>query len=161
MEKKLLFGITIGGAAIAAFYFISKKKKNYATVDASVDGEQVEAEVVENETVKEKIEKAALKVADWVLKNKEYLEAAGSCVGLITSLFSLKNTVKPKTPKGMVTLDEKKFDEYVTGKVIRKSDKIIDIFLDGIVKNDGLVSTRYKDGVKIKSTVIYPKGEVA
>lgn len=161
MDKKLIFGITIGGAAVAALYFVSKKKKNYATVDANVDGEKVEAEVVDNETVKEKIEKAALKAADWILKNKEYLEAAASCVGLITSLFNLKNTVKPKTPKGMVTLDEKKFDEYVSGKVIRKSDKIIDIFLDGIVKNGGLVSTRYKDGVQINSTVIYPKGAAA
>lgn len=161
MDKKFIFGITIGGAAVAALYFVSKKKKNYATVDANVDGEKVEAEVVDNETVKEKIEKAALKAADWILKNKEYLEAAASCVGLITSLFNLKNTVKPKTPKGMVTLDEKKFDEYVSGKVIRKSDKIIDIFLDGIVKNGGLVSTRYKDGVQINSTVIYPKGAAA
>lgn len=161
MDKKLIFGITIGGAAVAALYFVSKKKKNYATVDANVDGEKVEAEVVDNETVKEKIEKAALKAADWILKNKEYLEAAASCVGLVTSLLNLKNTVKPKTPKGMVTLDEKKFDEYVSEKVIRKSDKIIDIFLDGIVKNGGLVSTRYKDGVQINSTVIYPKGAAA
>lgn len=158
MDKKLLIGITIGGAAVAALYFVSKKKKNYATVETENSEPVAETEEKkEDVTVKEKIEAYTEKFVDWFVTHQIQISAITSAVSLMTGLFNLKNAAT----QSMVSLDEKKFDDYISNKVQSKSDKIVTGFLDSIIENDGLMATRLKDDIKITAKVTYPKEAAA
>ena len=78
---KALIGVLIGGAAaVVAAYVIKKKEKKYAEVQTPEDdnGE-------ESESVLEKIDKAAKKMAEWVLDRENVMKALDLILPVIFS----------------------------------------------------------------------------
>ena len=153
MDKKLIFSFAIGGVVVAALYFTSKKKKTYATVGGSTE------EPVEDETIKEKISKGAEKMVNWIMEHKEQIEAVTTGISFVTSLVCLKNALKPKQKKGMITLNENQLKSIINEKVERDVEELRDIrlqavesFLDNAVYRGGRTMTR-SDGVSVKLTV--------
>ena len=152
MEKNLLFGITIGGAAIAALYYISKKnKKTYVEVNKEAVEENGAGEIKEapttREVIEEKVKEAGKRMANWILEHKDYIEAAGATVGFVTSLFSLRNAVSPKKPKGLVSMNKKEYDRYIAEMFYRARKDMLNDFFDDMFERGGQTITN-SDGVR-------------
>lgn len=160
MDKKLIFSFAIGGVVVAALYYTSKKKKTYATVGGNTE------EQPEDETLKEKIAKGAEKMINWIVEHKDQVEAVTTGISFITSLVCLKNAVKPKQKKGMVTINENDLKAIINDRIERDAYEVADIkkdavesFLDNAVYRGGRTMTR-SDGVSVRISVL-PEGEAA
>ena len=160
MDKKLIFSFAIGGVVVAALYYTSKKKKAYATVGGNTE------EQPEDETLKEKIAKGAEKMVNWIVEHKDQVEAVTTGISFITSLVCLKNAVKPKQKKGVVTLNEKELRAIINDRVEREVGEVdcikreaVESFLDNAVYRGGRTMTR-SDGASVCISVL-SKGEAA
>ncbi len=163
MEKSLLFGIAIGGATAIALYYISKKnKKTYVEVNKTeADETDVAEEVTTKEVIEEKIKDAGSKMAKWILEHKDYIEASTAVVGFVASLFSLRNAVIPKKPKGMVTLmDKGACDRYFTASFKDAKKDILNDFFDDVFESGGRTITN-SDGERQLIITTRKIGEVA
>ena len=79
--KKTLIGLVIaGGAALVALYVKKKYEKKYAEVQST---EEENGE--ESESVLEKIDKAAKKMAEWVLERENVMKALDLILPVIFS----------------------------------------------------------------------------
>lgn len=80
---KALIGVLIGGAAaVVAAYVIKKKEKKYAEVQSS---EKEVEEVEEDESIMEKIDRAARKMAEWILDRETVMRALDLILPVIFS----------------------------------------------------------------------------
>lgn len=156
-KKGLLTAVIFGGAALVAIVLSSKKEARYVETKSSPDG-VVMPKAPESDDVKLKIEEAALKMAKWIVEKKDYIEGTGAVIGLVASLFNLKNSMVPK--KGdFVSMNKERFDRYISDNINAGRHKIECEFLDHIVDMGGKTMTR-DDGVKLVMTVVQ-KGEIA
>ena len=139
MEKNLLIGITIGGAAVAALYFIKGKKKKYVEVNKEEfeDAEEVKEEKTIADSAKEKIKEAAIKMVNWIMEHKDQIEAGSAALTFVTALVSLRNAIVPKKPKGMVTMNKKECDDYISEMFYRAKNDILNDFYEEMYAQGG------------------------
>lgn len=161
MDKKLIIGLIAGGACAIALYLLKKKKK-YATIG----GNSEEADDNDRESTDEKIVKGAEKMVNWILEHKDQIEAVTTGVSFITSLICLKNAIRPKHKKGVITLDEKELKAIINDRIEREVGEIdfikkeaVESFLDNAVYRGGRTMTR-SDGASVCISVL-SKGEAA
>lgn len=139
MEKNLLIGITIGGAAVAALYFLKNKKKKYVEVNKEEfeDAEEVKEEKTVIDSAKEKIKEAAVKMVNWIMEHKDQIEAGSAALTFVTALVSLRNAIIPKKPKGMVTMNKKECDDYISEMFYRAKNNILNDFYEEMYAQGG------------------------
>jgi hypothetical protein len=139
MEKNLLIGITIGGAAVAALYFLKNKKKKYVEVNKEEfeDAEEVKEEKTVVDSAKEKIKEAAVKMVNWIMEHKDQIEAGSAALTFATALVSLRNAIVPKKPKGMVTMNKKEYDDYISEMFYRAKNNILNDFYEEMYAQGG------------------------
>lgn len=139
MEKNLLIGITIGGAAVAALYFLKNKKKKYVEVNKEEfeDAEEVKEEKTVVDSAKEKIKEAAIKMVNWIMEHKDQIEAGSAALTFATALVSLRNAIIPKKPKGMVTMNKKEYDDYISKMFYRAKNNILNDFYEEMYAQGG------------------------
>ena len=139
MEKNLLIGITIGGAAVAALYFLSNKKKKYVEVNKEefADEEVVKEEKSVVDTAKDRIKEAAIKMVNWIMEHKEQIEAGSAALTFATALVSLRNAIVPKKPKGMVIMNKKECDDYISEMFYRAKNNILNDFYEEMYAQGG------------------------
>jgi hypothetical protein len=139
MEKNLLIGITIGGAAVAALYFLKNKKKKYVEVNKEEfeDTEEVKEEKTIVDSAKEKIKEAAIKMVNWIMEHKDQIEAGSAALTFATALVSLRNAIIPKKPKGMVTMNKKECDDYISEMFYRAKNNILNDFYEEMYAQGG------------------------
>lgn len=141
MEKNLLIGITIGGAAVAVLYFLSNKKKKYVEVNKEEFGQDYDESIEEEKTItdsaKEKIKEAAIKMVNWIMEHKDQIEAGSAALTFVTALVSLRNAIVPKKPKGMVTMNKKECDDYISEMFYRAKNNILNDFYEEMYAQGG------------------------
>ena len=138
--KNFLIGITIGGAAIVTVYLLSKKNKTYIDMNQSETEEEVKE--TKKDVVEKKVKEAGEKMANWILEHKDYIEAGTAVVGFVASLFSLRNAVKPRKPKGAMILSNKEeCDKYFTSVFKDAKKDILNDFFDDVFESGGQTIT--------------------
>lgn len=158
MRKGLVLSIIAGGVAGIACYLVNKKKTEEVKeqpVQEEVVDEETEEEAEEVSPLKKKVKKVlrsikryAAKVADWIVNNQQYLEAAGVVFSLVTSINDFRKSVKPATP---ISLSKKQvedvvrttFDGYLDTRAGMLKDDLrtegVQEFLDSIALNGGRI----------------------
>ena len=113
---KVLIGIGVVGAVAATTYFITKSSEKKTVVIKGVDeeGKTTVEEIVEEESLLDRMEKAAIKKAGkiiiFVAEHQQQIEAVGTMMSLAYTAFSFINIFKELTQRNKM---QEQIDEIV------------------------------------------------
>lgn len=113
---KVLIGIGVVGAVAATTYFVTKSSETKTVVIKGVDeeGKTTVEEIVEEESLLDRMEKAAIKKAGkiiiFVAEHQQQIEAVGTMMSLAYTAFSFINIFKELTQRNKM---QEQIDEIV------------------------------------------------
>lgn len=123
MKKKVLFGLAIAGVTIFAIYKMEQSKKNYTRVstpkhpiheteteEENCDGETENVDDIddsEEETVKDKIKRYAIKFVNYILEHRDQIEALSTVIAFSASVLSFVYNIRKFSRKSFHTKQEK------------------------------------------------------